>query len=187
MPSSPLPDVIVLSPRRFPDERGFFSEIYRRDAAAKTGIGADFVQDNFSRSERKGTLRGLHFQRPPHAQAKLVHVLQGSIYDVAVDIRLGSPTFAKFAGTVLSKENWRQVYVPPGFAHGFVTLEPATEVLYKVDAPYAPESDGGIVWNDPDVAIDWPLGGEPPILSAKDAKLPRLRDIGAIFPYDTFR
>ena len=187
MPALSLPGIVVLTPRRFADGRGFFSEIYSRDTLARAGVNCAFVQDNFSRSEQKGTVRGLHFQRPPHAQAKLVQVLQGAVYDVAVDIRHGSPTFGKFAATVLSKASWNQMFVPAGFAHGFMTLEPATEVLYKVSALYAPEADSGIVWDDPAIAIDWPLAGATPILSDKDATLPRLHDLGAIFPYEKFR
>lgn len=180
-----IPDVKLITPRRFGDNRGFFSETWNRAAFAEAGIEADFVQDNHSLSATVGTLRGLHFQIPPFAQAKLVRVSRGAIFDVAVDIRTGSPTYGKWVGAELSAENWAQMYVPKGFAHGFVTLLPDTEVQYKVDAPYAPDHDRGIAWNDPAIAVDWPLEGRAPVLSGKDAALPALADIPAPFTMET--
>jgi dTDP-4-dehydrorhamnose 3,5-epimerase len=180
-----IPDVKLITPRRFGDNRGFFSETWNRAAFAEAGIEADFVQDNHSLSATAGTLRGLHFQLPPFAQAKLVRVSRGAIFDVAVDLRKGSPTFGKWVGAELSVENWSQIYVPKGFAHGFVTLLPDTEVQYKVDSPYAPEHDRGIAWDDPDIAVVWPLDGRDPVLSGKDAALPNLADIPAAFTMET--
>lgn len=180
-----IPDVKLITPRRFGDNRGFFSETWNRAAFAEAGIVADFVQDNHSLSAVVGTLRGLHFQLPPFAQAKLVRVSRGAVFDVAVDIRTGSPTYGQWVGAELSAENWAQMYVPKGFAHGFVTLTPDTEVQYKVDAPYAPEHDRGIAWDDPGIAVAWPLEGRDPVLSGKDAALPRLADIPAPFTMET--
>lgn len=176
-----ITDVKLIRPKRFGDLRGFFSEVYSRPALAKAGIEMEFVQDNHSRSEKKGTIRGLHFQTAPFAQDKLVRVTRGSIWDVAVDLRRASPTFGKFVGAVISAENWTQILVPVGFAHGFCTLEDDTEVLYKVSNVYAPANDGGVLWNDPDIGIDWPLDGAAPVLSDKDGKLPRLRDLPPVF------
>lgn len=179
-----LPDLLTVLPDRFGDQRGFFSETYSRRAMAEAGITVDFVQDNHSLSATKHTLRGLHFQAPPHEQCKLVRVTRGAILDVVVDIRHGSPTFGRHVTQVLSAENWLQLLVPPGFAHGFLTLEPDTEVLYKVDGYYAPSHDFGIAWNDPDLAIDWGLGANVPMLSEKDRAQPRLRDLSRYFTYD---
>lgn len=176
-------DVICFTPKRFGDERGFFMETYSRRLFAENGIDADFVQDNHSLSRPKSVLRGLHFQRPPHAQAKLVRVLRGSIFDVAVDIREGSPTFSQWTGETLSAENGKQLYVPAGFAHGFLTLEPDTEVAYKVDDFYAPDCDAGIAWDDPDIAIDWPDTGSDIILSGKDREHGPLKDLQPVFEF----
>lgn len=176
-----IPDVKLIRPKRFGDARGFFSEVYSRPALANAGIAMEFVQDNHSRSARKGTIRGLHFQTAPFGQDKLVRVTRGSILDVAVDMRRASPTYGRHVSAVISAENWTQILVPIGFAHGFCTLEPDTEVLYKVTNIYAPANDGGVIWNDPDIGIDWPLDGAEPVLSDKDAKLPRLRDLPALF------
>ncbi|MEQ1611240.1 MAG: dTDP-4-dehydrorhamnose 3,5-epimerase [Hyphomicrobiaceae bacterium] len=176
-----IPDVKLIRPKRFGDARGFFSEVYSRPALEKAGIAMEFVQDNHSRSARKGTIRGLHFQTAPFGQDKLVRVTRGSILDVAVDMRRASPTYGRHVSAVISAENWTQILVPIGFAHGFCTLEPDTEVLYKVTNIYAPANDGGVIWNDPDIGIDWPLDGAEPVLSDKDAKLPRLRDLPALF------
>ncbi|WP_086465609.1 dTDP-4-dehydrorhamnose 3,5-epimerase [Oceanibaculum nanhaiense] len=180
-----IPDVKLITPRRFGDNRGFFSETWNRAAFSEAGIEADFVQDNHSLSATAGTLRGLHFQIPPFAQAKLVRVSRGAIFDVAVDLRKGSPTYGHWVGAELSAENWSQMYVPKGFAHGFVTLLPDTEVQYKVDAPYAPAHDRGIAWDDSDIAVAWPLEGRAPVLSGKDAALPKLADIPALFTMET--
>ena len=171
-----LPELIELTPRRFGDDRGFFSEVWNHARFAEAGIPTQFVQDNVSLSRSKGVLRGLHFQTPPAAQAKLVRVSRGSIFDVGVDIRRSSPTFGRWAGVVLSAEKWNQLYVPEGFAHGFVTLEDDTEVTYKVSAAYCPEHDRSIRFDDPAIGIDWPLDGEP-VLSDKDAKAPLLADV----------
>ena len=176
--------LFLLKPKRFGDARGWFMETYSEKAFAALGIGHGFVQDNHSFSAESGTLRGLHFQTPPHAQAKLVRCTRGAIFDVAVDIRKDSPTYQKWVSAELSAENGDQLFIPPGYAHGFLTLTPDTEVMYKVDAHYAPEADGGIIWNDPALGINWPLASAAPLLSDKDALLPRLADVTADFDYD---
>ena len=176
-----LPEVKILSPPKFGDARGFFSETYNRDAFAAAGLDHVFVQDNHSFSATPGTLRGLHFQLAPDAQDKLVRVTRGAIFDVAVDIRRGSPTFGRWVGAEISAENWNQIFVPVGFAHGFCTLAPDTEVIYKVTAPYAPESERGIAWDDPQLAIDWPLPVAQPILSVKDGENLLLADSAEVF------
>lgn len=164
-----------ITPKRFGDARGFFAETWQRERFAAAGIDVDWVQDNQSFSADAHVLRGLHFQLAPHAQDKLVRVLRGAVFDVAVDIRPGSRTFGRWVSCTLSASAFNQLLVPVGFAHGFLTLEPGTEVLYKVSAPYAPEHDRAISWNDPALAIEWPLGaGEQPLLSAKDAAAPPL-------------
>lgn len=176
-----IPDVKVLTPKKFGDRRGFFSEVYSRRALAELGIHLEFVQDNHAYSAEAGVLRGLHCQIDPKAQAKLVRVIRGAIRDVAVDIRRNSPTFGRHVMVELSAENWRQLLVPRGFAHGYLTLMPDTEVIYKVTADYAPELERGIRWNDPDLAIDW---GVPPggiILSERDSRLPPFKDVTALF------
>jgi dTDP-4-dehydrorhamnose 3,5-epimerase len=162
-----VPELIELVPHRSADERGFFSEVWNEARFAEAGITTTFVQDNVSVS-KKGVVRGLHFQRPPAAQAKLVRVSRGAVFDVGVDIRRTSPTFGCWAGVVLSAERWNQLYVPEGFAHGFVTLEDDTEVSYKVSATYSPEHERSIRFDDPAIAIEWPIQGVPS-LSAKDA------------------
>jgi dTDP-4-dehydrorhamnose 3,5-epimerase len=172
-----IPDILLIEPKRFADARGFFSETYSRVAFAQAGLSMEFVQDNHSRSVKVGTVRGLHFQSPPFAQDKLVRVIRGRILDVAVDIRKGSPTFGRHVAADLSAENGAQLMVPVGFAHGFVTLETDTEVIYKVSNVYAPQSDAGILWNDPDLGITWPILATEAILSEKDIKLPRLKDV----------
>ena len=164
-----IPDVKLVTPRRFEDERGFFFESYNEKAFRDAGVDCRFVQDNHSRSLKKGTVRGLHFQAPPHAQAKLVRVLQGSILDVAVDARKDSPTFGEWVATVLSDENGSQLFVPKGFLHGFVTLEDDTDVAYKVDDYYDGPSDGGVKWDDPDLGVDWGVTAREAVLSEKDA------------------
>lgn len=164
-----IPDVILLEPTVFGDERGFFYESYNEQAfRAATGLDVHFVQDNHSRSSRN-VLRGLHYQLAPKAQGKLVRAVVGEVYDVAVDIRGDSPTFGEWVGEVLSAENTRQMWIPPGFAHGFLALSEVAELVYKTTDYYAPECERGILWNDPDLAISWPLAGEP-VLSAKDAR-----------------
>ncbi|PQA88561.1 dTDP-4-dehydrorhamnose 3,5-epimerase [Hyphococcus luteus] len=176
-----IPEVKVITPRRFSDDRGFFSETYNARAFKEAGIDVDFVQDNHSYSAQKGTLRGLHYQAPPHAQSKLVRVLRGSIIDVAVDARKASPTFGQWVKAELSAENGRQIFVPRGFLHGFVTLEPDTEVAYKVDAFYDGASDGSVRWNDPALAIDWGFEESEVSLSAKDAGAPGWADFTSPF------
>ena len=177
-----IPDVLLIEPARHGDARGFFSEVWKHSALTAAGIAADFVQDNHSYSRDAGVLRGLHFQRPPHAQGKLVRVVRGRILDVVVDIREGSPTFGQHVTAELSSANWLQIWVPGGFAHGFLTLEPDTEVRYKVDAEYDRAADGGIAWDDPALGIAWPLPPGGPILSEKDRAAPRLAESRPIFP-----
>ncbi len=179
-----LPGVLILTPRRFGDARGWFSEVWNHTTLAEAGIALEFVQDNHSYSRDAGTVRGLHFQAPPHAQAKLVRCGRGRILDVAVDIRVGSPTFGQWTGAELSAEDGRQLLIPEGFLHGFVTREPDTEVLYKCTAPYAPASDGAVRFDDPDVGIDWGIDPARAILSDKDAAAPLLRDLASPFRYE---
>ena len=169
--------VLEFIPRRFGDDRGFFSETYSKQSFAKAGFDIDWVQDNHSRSEEKGVLRGLHFQLAPFAQDKLIRVLRGAIFDVAVDLRKGSPTFGKWTSRILSAAEWNQLLIPKGFAHGFLTLEPGVEVAYKVSAPYSPEHDRSIRWDDPAIGVAWPLAGQQPILSPKDRDAPLLADL----------
>jgi len=178
---SALPDVKIVTPRRFGDDRGFFCETWSRKAFADAGIDLDFVQDNHSLSAEAGTLRGLHFQSPPFAQDKLVRVSRGRILDVAVDIRASSPTYGKHVAVELSAENGRQLLVPAGFAHGLLTLEPDTEVQYKVTAPYSPENDEGLAFDDPALGIDWGMPAEALTLSDKDRKHPRLSEMLRFF------
>lgn len=174
-----LADLLLLTPQVFRDERGFFLETYSEPVFRDLGIAAHFVQDNHARSAQIGVVRGLHFQLPPHAQAKLVWVTRGAVFDVAVDLRASSPTHGKWFGCRLDAENFARLYIPRGFAHGYMTLEPDTEFQYKVDAPYAPQSDSGIRWNDPDLAVAWP--DCVPILSSKDQALPLWRDFQTPF------
>jgi dTDP-4-dehydrorhamnose 3,5-epimerase len=169
-----IPDVKLLVPKQFKDHRGFFSEVYSRKALRDVGIDCEFVQDNHSLSVEKGVLRGLHYQVPPMAQDKLIRVVRGAILDVAVDVRRGSPTFGKHVAIEISADNWRQIFVPVGFAHGFVTLEPNTEVLYKVSAPYSPQHERGVKWNDPALGIHWGVGDDQAVLSARDKDHPPL-------------
>jgi dTDP-4-dehydrorhamnose 3,5-epimerase len=173
--------VTLITPARHGDERGFLSETYSRRAFAEAGIDLDFVQDNHSQSAPAGVVRGLHFQVPPVAQAKLVRVACGAILDVAVDLRRGSPTYGRHVAEMLSAANGRQMLVPVGFAHGFVTLAPDTVVLYKVTAPYSPAHDRGLAWDDPDLAIAWPVAAERAILSDRDRRQPRLADFDSPF------
>lgn len=176
-----IPDVLILRPKRHGDHRGFFSETYSRPVLAAAGIDLDFVQDNHAYSAAKGTVRGLHFQTPPFAQAKLIRVTRGAILDVAVDIRRNSPTFGRHVAVQIDAESWNQILIPAGFAHGLCTLTEDVEVLYKVSAPYAPDHDKGLAWDDPDLGIAWPVTGEAAILSAKDKTQPLLRDLPAYF------
>lgn len=177
-----LADVKVIIPKLFRDERGFFCETYsERDFAGRVQTGVHFVQDNHSRSEHAGVIRGLHFQTEPRAQGKLVRVVAGAVFDVAVDIRAGSPTFGRHASMLLSAENCRQAWIPPGFAHGFCTLAPATEVIYKVTEFYDPDCDKGLAWDDPALKIDWPVSADAAVLSPKDRQHPTLAELPAYF------
>ncbi|MGB0084701.1 MAG: dTDP-4-dehydrorhamnose 3,5-epimerase [Rhodomicrobiaceae bacterium] len=173
--------VLLIEPRRVHDLRGFFCETYNATELDRHGVDAAFVQDNLSLSTACGTVRGLHFQSPPYAQAKLVRVVRGAIFDVAVDIRGGSPTFGKYVGVELSAENGLQLYIPTGFAHGFATLRPLTEIAYKVTAHYSPDHDMGIFWDDPSLRIRWPVSPDEAVLSPKDEGLPLLREIQTPF------
>lgn len=177
-----LPGLALLEPKVFRDERGFFLETYSEAAFAALGIDARFVQDNHAYSVQAGVLRGLHFQLPPFTQAKLVWVVRGSALDVVVDLRRGSPTFGRHYAVELTAENMLRLFVPRGFAHGYLTLAPHTEFLYKVDNVYAPQADSGLLWNDPDLGINWPSA--EPTLSAKDRLLPRLKDFDTPFVYE---
>ena len=174
-----LDGVLLITPRRHGDARGWFSETWSRKTLGEAGIHADFVQDNHAFSARKGTVRGLHFQTAPHPQAKLLRVLRGAILDVAVDIRQGSPTFGQWVSAELTSERGEQLFVPRGFAHGYSTLTDDCELAYKVDGLYAPQTEGGVIWNDPDLGIDWRIDGEA-VLSDKDKILPRLKDLGPV-------
>ena len=176
-----IPAVKRVIPKRFGDARGWFSETYRTDALERAGIAVSFVQDNQSFSAPKGTVRGLHFQVAPRAQAKLVRVLSGSILDVAVDLRSGSPTYGQHVAVTLDAEDGEQLYIPHGFAHGFCTLTPDVMVAYKVDAYYSPEHDRALVWNDPEIGIAWPMTDAEAILSDKDRRAPTLSALGTMF------
>lgn len=176
-----LPEVLILTNRRFQDARGWFSETWNAAAMAEAGIDLTWVQDNHSFSAGKGTIRGLHYQSPPRAQDKLVRCTRGAILDVAVDFRVGSPRFAQWVGVELSAENGRQLLVPKGFLHGFVTLTDDTEVQYKCSDLYSPQNDGAVRWNDPTIGIDW--GNAAPVLSDKDAKAPLLAEIVSPFQW----
>jgi len=178
-----IPEVKIVTPARFGDHRGFFAEVYNRRALAEAGVDVEFVQDNHSYSAERGTLRGLHFQRPPATQTKLLRVLRGTVADVAVDCRVGSPTFGQHVMVELSAARGDQILCPKGFAHATLTLEPDTEITYKVDAYYAPGLEHGVRCDDPDLAIEWPVPIERLVLSSKDRNLPRFRDLPKIFTY----
>lgn len=178
-----IPDVKVLTPKKHGDHRGFFSEVYNKKALAEAGIDIDFMQDNHAFSAEKRVVRGLHFQVPPFAQDKLVRVVRGSVFDVAVDLRRGAPTYGQHVSVVLSAEAWNQILVPIGFAHGLVTLEPDTEVIYKVSNYYAPDHEKGLLWNDPALGIEWPVAEDEAILSAKDEIQPHLAELPPYFDF----
>lgn len=178
-----LAGILMIEPDRFGDHRGFFSETYSQRVYAELGVDVEFVQDNHSLSAAVGTVRGLHFQTPPHAQAKLVRCGRGAIFDVAVDIRKGSPTYGQSVGYELSAENGAQLFVPAGFAHGFMTLQPDSEIIYKCSDYYAPETEGAVRWDDPAIGIDWPLQGDA-ILSDKDVVAPILADLDSPFQFE---
>jgi len=176
-----IPDVILIEPKIFGDSRGFFVETYKYSDFKNAGINANFVQDNHSKSQ-KGVLRGLHYQKNPGAQGKFLRCIRGEIFDVAVDIRKGSPHYGKWAGAVISEENKKMIYIPPGFAHGFLVLSDTAEVLYKTTGEYSPEHERGIIWNDPAIGIDWKI--ENPLLSDRDKKLPLLKDADNNFQFN---
>lgn len=178
-----LEGVVEIRPDRISDDRGFFSEVWSKARWREAGIDVDFVQDNHSLSKQRGVLRGLHYQATPMAQAKLVRVTRGAIFDVAVDIRTGSPTYGQWVSTTLSASLWNQLFVPAGFAHGFVTVEPETEVEYKVSAPYSAAHDRAIRFDDPDIGVEWPLAAGQLILSDKDRAAPRLADVQTGFTF----
>lgn len=178
-----IPEVVLFRPKKFGDSRGFFSETFNANAMQDAGFDLDFVQDNHSFSAPASVLRGLHYQKAPFAQDKLVRCSRGSILDVAVDIRKGSPTFGKYVSAVLSADNWSQLLIPIGFAHGLLTLEPNTEVQYKVTNFYSPECDANIRWDDPDIGIDWGVSADLLTLSEKDAVAPLLSEIDSGFEY----
>jgi dTDP-4-dehydrorhamnose 3,5-epimerase len=179
-----LPDVVEVQPRKFGDDRGYFSEIFRLDQFRREVADVDFVQENQSLSVKAGTIRGLHFQTDPFAQGELVRCLAGSIFDVAVDLRQGSPHFGAWAAVELTAERGNQLWIPPGFAHGFCTLLPDTVVCYKVTAYYSQENDKGVAWDDDDIAIIWPESADPGTLSPKDKVQPRLAELPAHFSYE---
>lgn len=175
---------VLIQPRVFSDDRGWFCETYSKDRLRTIGLDVDFVQDNHSKSVQAGTIRGIHFQAAPHAQGKLVRCVRGRIMDYAIDLRSGSPTFGQSVSALLSEQNATQLYVPVGFGHAFVTLEADTEVIYKVTDIYAPSCEGGVIWNDPALGIDWPLPSAGAVLSAKDQVLPTLASFDSPFAYD---
>lgn len=179
-----IPEVVLIRPKKFGDDRGFFSEVWNSQSYSDAGIDLDFVQDNHSYSAAAGVLRGLHFQKPPFAQDKLVRCTRGRILDVAVDIRKGSPTYGKWVSAEISADNWTQILVPKGFAHGFMTLTTDCEVQYKVTALYSPECDANITWNDPDIGIEWGMAAGAIQLSGKDGQAPLLKDIDTGFVYE---
>lgn len=182
--STAIQDVKLVKLNRFHDERGYFAETYSGRVLAALGIDCDFVQHNQSLSATRGIVRGLHFQTPPHAQAKLLRVNRGAIFDVAVDIRRGSPTYGRHIAVTLKAEEWTQIFIPAGFAHGFCTLTPDTEITYMVSRYYAPTHDKGLAWNDPELGIEWPIRAEDAILSDKDRKHPTLAALPAYFEYE---
>ncbi len=183
-PLSNLPDVTIIEPKRHKDTRGFFSEVWNARDFAAIGVDAAFVQHNHARSEVAGTLRGFHYQAPPHAQGKLVRVIQGEIFDVVVDIRRGSPTFGRWASIELSAENWRQIWVPEGFAHAYYTCVPGTEVIYSTTRYYAPEHEFGLAWDDPELSVSWPFDKHAVVLSERDRHWPKLAELQTHFGYD---
>ncbi|WP_166418825.1 dTDP-4-dehydrorhamnose 3,5-epimerase [Cochlodiniinecator piscidefendens] len=180
---TPLAGLLILTPDRFTDARGFFSESWNKKRLIEFGLNMDFVQDNHSLSQDTGTIRGLHYQSPPHAQGKLVRCGRGCLFDVAVDIRLGSPTYKQWFGIELSFDNGKQLYIPEGFLHGFVTRAPMTEVIYKCTDYYAPRNDGAVRFDDPELDIDWGIQPDQAKLSDKDMKAPYLHEIGSPFEF----
>lgn len=181
----PISGVFSITPSRHRDDRGFLSETYNSRSLAELGIDVVFQQQNHIFTERTGTIRGLHFQAPPGATAKLIRVLKGSIFDVVVDLRRGSPSYGSHVAEVLSAENWAQLFHPVGFAHGFCTMEPGTEVAYLSSVPWRPELDRGLLWSDPDLGIEWPVSDDDAIVSDKDRSQPRLGDLETFFDADS--
>jgi dTDP-4-dehydrorhamnose 3,5-epimerase len=177
-------DLLLITPVKHTDARGFFSEVYRSDALLAAGVNTQFVQDNHVYSQKNGVLRGLHFQTPPHAQGKLVRCIKGAILDIAVDIRTGSPTFGQHVAVELSAVNWHQLWVPPGFAHGYLTLEAGCEVVYKVTQYWDSSAERGIAWDDPALAINWGLSAPDLTIAEKDRNNPRLADLEPVFRYE---
>lgn len=176
--------LLIVRPKKFGDERGFFSEVFKQEALRAAGSDIVWTQDNHAFSAARGVLRGLHFQAPPFAQAKLIRVVRGAIYDVAVDIRTGSPTYGRHVGLELSTDNWLQLMVPAGFAHGYCTLTENTEVIYKVSAPYAPQCEGGLSWSDPALELRWPIATRDVQANDRDMNWPHLRDLQSPFVYE---
>jgi len=176
-----IPEVKIIKPRKHADQRGFFSETYNKRILEQAGIHMEFVQDNHSLSVEKNVVRGLHYQTPPFAQDKLLRVVRGALFDVAVDLRRGSVSFGKHVNAVLSADDWNQILIPQGFAHGFVTLQPNTEVIYKVSNYYSPQNDTGLFWADPELGIEWPVSEAEAILSEKDKRLPRFSEVEEFF------
>ena len=176
-----IPEIKIFKPTKHGDARGFFSEVYNRKTLAAHGVDMEFVQDNHAMSARAGVLRGLHWQSPPFAQDKLVRVVKGSIFDVAVDLRRDAATYGRHVSATISAENWDQIFIPIGFAHGYVTLEPDTEVIYKVTNYYAPDHDAGMCWHDPALGIDWPIAPGDAVVSEKDQNLPKFSEIVSPF------
>jgi dTDP-4-dehydrorhamnose 3,5-epimerase len=179
-----ISDLVLIAPVKNSDSRGFFSEVYRHDLLATEGISLQFVQDNHVYSQERGVLRGLHFQAPPHAQGKLVRCIRGAILDIAVDIRVGSPTYGQHVAVELSARNWQQLWVPPGFAHGYLTLQDDCEVIYKVTNYWNAISERGVAWDDPSLAIDWSIARSQLTIADKDQKNPPLSEIEPIFHYE---
>jgi dTDP-4-dehydrorhamnose 3,5-epimerase len=177
-----IPDVKLVTPVRFNDPRGFFSETWQQTRFAEAGIPGPFIQDNHAVSNGAGVLRGLHCQIGANAQGKLVRCVRGAIFDVAIDVRHGSSTYGQWVGAEISAENWTQIWVPVGFLHAYCTLTAETEVIYKVTGPWDRSAERGVIWNDPDIGIDWPVSPDQVILSDKDRILPRLRDLPPLFP-----
>ena len=177
-----IPEVLLLTPPRHGDERGFFSEVFHAERMAQAGVTGSFVQDNHTLSRARGVVRGLHCQVGPNAQGKLVRCVRGAIWDVAVDARRGSPSFGRYVAAEITAENWTQIWVPVGFLHGFCTLLPDTEVIYKVTAPYDRDAERGVVWDSPELGIPWPVAPGEAVLSDKDRVLPRWSDAPVLFP-----
>lgn len=177
-----IPEVLLLTPPRHGDERGFFSEVFHAERLGQAGVAGPFVQDNHTLSRARGVVRGLHCQVGPNAQGKLVRCVRGAIWDVAVDARRGSPSFGRYVAAEITAENWTQIWVPVGFLHGFCTLLPDTEVIYKVTAPYDRDAERGVAWDSPELGIPWPVTQEEAVLSDKDRVLPRWSDVPGLFP-----